>query len=308
MTLVDRCGRPLLNLRVAVTRQCNLRCEYCHMEGEDKQYPPSHEMTADEIVRIVRVAAGLGISRVKLTGGEPLLRKDIVEIVRGIAAIKDVSDLSMTTNGTMLEHLAEDLRSNGLDRVNVTLPTLDAEAYEKLNGGKIEPVLRGLEAAVKAGLCPVKVNVLLLKGVNDDAVFDMIEFAKKTGVILQLIELEPLNISSEYYLSRHMPLDKYERMLDGMAERTETRKFMQNRKVYHLQDTSVEIIHPTENAEFCSHCTRLRVTSEGKLKPCLMTKDNLVDILTPLRSGASDEELAELFKMANDRRKPYNSN
>jgi cyclic pyranopterin phosphate synthase len=277
------------------------------MEGEDKQHPPSDEMTADEIIRMVRVAAGLGISKVKLTGGEPLLRKDIVEIVKGIAAIKDIGELSMTTNGTMLEHLAEELRSSGLGRINITLPTLDAEAYEKLNGGKIEPVLRGVEAAVTAGLCPVKVNMLLLKGINDDAVFDMIEFAKKTGAILQMIELEPLNISSEYYLSHHMPLDKYEQMLDGMAEKTETRKFMQNRKVYYLPDTSVEIIHPTENAEFCSHCTRLRVTSDGKLKPCLMTKNNLIDILTPLRSDASDKELAELFKMANDRRKPYNN-
>src|SRR3989304_2784533 len=139
MVLTDNCGRPLLNLRIAVTQRCNLRCDYCHKEGEEAYAQgTAEEMTVDEIVRIARVAVSLGISRIKLTGGEPLMRKDICEIVKGIAAIPDLKDLSMTTNGTMLGFIAQELHARGLRRVNISLPTLDAEAYSKLTEGRIE--------------------------------------------------------------------------------------------------------------------------------------------------------------------------
>ena len=309
MVLVDRFGRPLLNLRVAVTRNCNLHCQYCHMEGEEKQKENfEEEMTADEIVRLVRIAVSLGMSKVKLTGGEPLIRRDITEIVKGIAAISGLKDLSMTTNGTMLADLAEELYASGLKRVNVNFPTLSAEVYSKLTGGNLKDVLEGVEAAVKVGFNPVKLNMLVLKGVNDDAVLEMIDFARKTGAVLQLIELEPLNISLSYYAANHKSLDEYENMLKQKALKIETRMFMQNRHVYHLPNVTVEIVHPTENTEFCMHCTRLRVTSDGKLKPCLMRNDNLVDVLTPMRNGASDKDLTRLFKLANQKRKPYNNN
>lgn len=305
MVLKDPHGRPLLNLRIALTKPCNLHCSYCHAEGEDKTMESLTEMTADEIVHIVKIAVGLGISRVKLTGGEPLMRKDIVQIVKGIAAIKGLEELSMTTNGTMLESLAKELRANGLKRVNINLPTINGEIYCKLTGGRLENALRGVKAAVEAGLNPVKLNMLILKGVNDSQVPEMMDFAMETGTILQLIELEPINISSEYYAAYHKPLDEYEAMLKQKALKVEARKYMQNRRIYHLPNVKVEVVHPIENTEFCRHCTRLRVTSDGKLKPCLMRTDNMVDILTPMRNGANDEELAELFKLANWRRQPY---
>ncbi|MGQ9539176.1 MAG: GTP 3',8-cyclase MoaA [Candidatus Bathycorpusculaceae bacterium] len=305
MVLKDRYGRPLLNLRIALTKPCNLHCSYCHAEGEDKTMENFTEMTAGEIVHIVKIAVGLGISRVKLTGGEPLMRKDIVQIVKGIAAIKGLEELSMTTNGTMLESLAKELRANGLKRVNINLPTINGEIYCKLTGGRLENALRGVKAAVEAGLNPVKLNMLILKGVNDSQVPEMMDFARETGTILQLIELEPINISSEYYAVYHKPLDEYEAMLKQKALKVEARKYMQNRRIYHLPSVKVEVVHPIESTEFCRHCTRLRVTSDGKLKPCLMRTDNIVDILTPMRNGANDEELAELFKLANWRRQPY---
>ncbi|MGQ9507054.1 MAG: GTP 3',8-cyclase MoaA [Candidatus Bathycorpusculaceae bacterium] len=308
MVLIDSFGRPLLNLRVAVTRSCNLHCQYCHMEGEEKQRGNfAEEMTVHEIIRIVRIAVGLGMSKVKLTGGEPLLRRDITEIVKEIAAIRGLTDLSMTTNGTMLAGLAEELYANGLKRVNINFPTLDADVYGKLTGGNLKEALEGVEAAVKVGFYPVKLNMLILKGVNDDAVLEMIAFARKTGAVLQLIELEPLNISLGYYVASHKPLDEYEDMLRQKSVKIETRRYMQNRHVYHLPDVTVEIVHPTENTEFCMHCTRLRVTSDGKLKPCLMRNDNLVDVLTPMRNGVSNQELAKLFELANQKRKPYNT-
>jgi cyclic pyranopterin phosphate synthase len=150
--------------------------------------------------------------------------------------------------------------------------------------------------------------MLVLKDVNNSSVLEMIDFARETGTILQLIELEPINISSAYYSANHKPLDEYENFLKQKAVKVETRRYMQNRCIYHLPDVTVEIVHPTENTEFCMHCTRLRVTSDGKLKPCLMRNDNLVEILTPMRKGADDQELIELFKLANQKRQPYNKN
>jgi len=306
MVLKDNYGRPLLNLRIALTRPCNLHCSFCHAEGEDKLAENHVEMTADEVVRIAKVAVRLGVSRIKLTGGEPLLRKDIVQIVRGIASISGLEELSMTTNGTLLGPLARELRANGLKRVNINLPTIDGEIYCKLTGGRLENVLDGVKAAVEAGLNPVKLNMLVLRGVNDFQVAEMIDFAREVGAVLQLIELEPINISREYYATYHKPLGEYEEMLNQKAVKVEIRKHMQNRRIFHLQDVKVEVVHPIENTDFCWHCTRLRVTSDGKLKPCLMRNDNTVDILTPMRNGATDKELVELFKLANQRRQPYN--
>jgi cyclic pyranopterin phosphate synthase len=309
MDLKDNYGRPLLNLRVAITRRCNLHCPYCHREGEEETAENAEaEMTVDETVRIVRIAVGLGVSRVKLTGGEPLMRKDAVEIVEGLSGIRGLSDLSMTTNGTMIASSAKELRAKGLKRVNINLPTLSAEVYNKLTGGKLEDALEGVKAATEVGFQPVKLNMLILKGVNDCAVPEMIEFAGKTGAILQLIELEPINISGSYYSASHKPLDEYEDLFRQKAVAVETRRYMQNRRIYHLPNVKVEVIHPTENTEFCMRCTRLRVTSDGKLKPCLMRNDNLVDVLTPMRNGANDQELLELFKVANQKREPYNKN
>ncbi|MEM1552098.1 MAG: GTP 3',8-cyclase MoaA [Candidatus Bathyarchaeia archaeon] len=308
MVLVDNYGRPLLNLRIALTKPCNLHCSFCHAEGEDKTAENTTEMTAEEIVRISKTAVSLGVSKIKLTGGEPLLRKDILQIVRGLASIHGLEELSMTTNGTLLEPLAKELKANGLRRVNINLPTIDSETYCKLTGGKLEDVLNGVKAAVEAGLNPVKLNMLVLRGVNDSQVPEMINFAREVGAVLQLIELEPINISNEYYAAYHKPLDEYEEMLRQKAIKIEARKYMQNRHIYHLPDVKVEVVHPIENTDFCWHCTRLRVTSDGKLKPCLMRDDNTVDILTPMRNGATDEELVEFFKIANQRRQPYNSN
>jgi len=277
------------------------------MEGEEKlRENSSEEMTVDEIVRIVRIAVGLGISKVKLTGGEPLMRKDIIEIVKKIAEVPGLSDFSMTTNGTMLASLAGELYKNGLKRVNISLPTLNEEVYNKLTGGRLEDALRGVKAAVEVGFYPVKLNMLILKNISDNGVPEMIEFARETGTILQLIELEPINMRYEYYSAHHKSLDEYENMLRQKAVKVETRQYMQGRRIYHLPNVKVEVVHPIENTEFCMHCTRLRATSNGKLKPCLMRNDNLVDVLASMRNGADDKELMELFKLANQKRQPYN--
>jgi cyclic pyranopterin phosphate synthase len=305
--IYDNYGRPLLNLRISVTQRCNLNCPYCHREGE----PPSKtvssrgEMTAEEIIRLTKIAVGLGISRVKLTGGEPLLRKDILDIVEGIANLRGLKDLSMTTNGVHLAFLAKDLKQKGLMRVNISLPSLNPKTYHTLMNGELLEVLKGVKTAVDVGLHPVKLNMLILKGINDNEIQKMIGFAEHSGTILQLIELEPVNISRDYYEQHHFDLDAIQKQLKEHAFQVKTRKHMQNRKVYFLPKTKVEIVKPIENTEFCKRCTRLRITSDGKLKPCLMRNDNLVDILGPLRNGANDKKLESLFIEACKRRKPY---
>jgi len=301
--LYDNFGRPVLNLRVSLTQRCNYRCPYCHREGE--AVSPLTEMSFDEVVRIVRVAVSLGISRVKLTGGEPLLRSDILEIVKEIAELRGLRDLSMTTNGTLLSSLAKELRQNGLRRVNVNFPTLDAKIYWELTGGNLKDALEGIGAAVEAGLYPVKLNMLVLLGVNEKEIFRMIGFARRSETILQLIELEPVNVDTSYYLRFHYALDGVEAELEKQALQVRARGDMQNRRVYFLPGVKVEVVRPVENTEFCGRCARLRVTSDGRLKPCLMRNDNLVDVLTPMRNGADDEELRQLFMEAVRRREPY---
>jgi len=306
MVLTDKCGRPLLNLRISITQRCNFRCDYCHKEGEGCSRGECEEMTVDEIVHIARIAVDLEISRIKLTGGEPLMREDLCDIVQGIAAIPGLKDLSMTTNGSMLASEADKLHACGLRRVNISLPALDTDKYSKLTDGNLERTLEGINVAVKAGFFPVKLNMVVLNGINVNDVPQMMEFARQTSTILQLIELDPVNVDDEYFSAYHKVLDEYEEMLKQKATSMETRKFMHNRHVYHLPDVTVEVVHPTENREFCSHCTRLRVTSNGMLKTCLMRNDNLIDILTPLRKGATDEELKAFFLRANQIREPYN--
>ena len=300
--ICDNYERPVLNLRVSVTQKCDKHCPYCHREGETN---PSTVMTVKEIVRIVRIAISLGISRVKLTGGEPLLRKEIVEIVRGINGLEGLTDLSITTNGTYLKGIAKDLKKAGLNRVNVSLPTLDPNVYNNLMGGDLQDAIEGVKAAVESGLHPVKLNMLVLKNVNDGEIEKLIQFAAQTGTILQLIELEPINLSKTYYERYHLSLDEIEQKLKKLTSETRIRKYMQKRRVYVLPKVKVEVIRPIENTEFCANCTRIRVTSDGKLKPCLMRKDNLVDILTPLRNGADDKKLTETFIEAVKRREPY---
>jgi cyclic pyranopterin phosphate synthase len=307
MALVDNYGRPLLNLRISITQRCNLKCAYCHREGEVQNANVSEEkMSVEEIVRLAKIAISLGITRIKLTGGEPLMRSDLCNIVKGITSASGLKDLSISTNGALLTEKAKGLHLCGLKRVNISLPTLNAEKYNKLTGGILENSLKGIKAAVEAGFYPIKLNMVILNGINEGDIFPMIDYARKMGVILQLIELDPINVSSDYYSTHHMNLDYQEAILQKNAINIQTRQFMHNRRIYNLHDVTVEVVHPIENREFCMHCTRMRITSDGKLKPCLMKNDNLVDVLTPMHKGASDEELKQLFLFANQQRNPYN--
>lgn len=301
--LIDPFGRPVESIRISVTQGCNLQCLYCHREGE--LLNSNNEMTLEEIQRIVNVAASFGVARVKLTGGEPLLRKDIVDIVYEIKGTPGIKEVSMTTNGILLADYAERLKKAGLARVNVSLDTLDPEKFKRITGvGALERVVSGIKKAVKVGLRPVKVNMVLLKGTNEDEVREMISFAKENGLVLQIIELHSVK-EDEIYGNYHADLGGVEDYLKNEAEKIIVRRMHHRRKYYLHSGAEVEIVKPMHNTEFCRYCNRLRVTSDGRLKPCLFRNDNLIGLVGPMRQGVSEETLKNLFVEAVKRRKPY---
>jgi|Deesub1362B_J571_1020462.scaffolds.fasta_scaffold00029_144 cyclic pyranopterin phosphate synthase len=293
--LIDRFNRKITNLRISVTDRCNLRCFYCHKEGFLSK--KCDELTPDEISKIAQVFKDLGIKKVKITGGEPLVRQDIVEI---IAEMPEFDEISMTTNGILLEKYAMDLKKSGLNRVNVSLDSLNPEKYRDLSRGKLEDVLRGLEAAVEAELTPVKLNMVVMKGINENEVNDMIHFISKynkdgLNVILQLIELLKLPGLESYWFD----IGIIENRISAIAKDVRVRK-MQKRKQYLIDEGAIEFVRPTDNTEFCYNCNRIRVTCDGKVKPCLLRNDNLVDV-----RGLEGEELRQRILEAVNLRKPY---
>jgi len=297
----DNFGRPLTGLRISVTQRCNLNCFYCHREGCKCE---GQELPLDSIERAVQVAKEFGIKKIKITGGEPLIRKDIVDIVR-VVAQDGLKDVSLTTNGTLLSELARDLADAGLKRINVSLDTLRQDRYQKITGAQmLSRVIEGVDAAVAAGLHPVKLNMVLLRGVNEDEVESMIEFTKSRKMVLQLIELLWTPHTDAVYQKFHLDLLSIEKELQKRSERTDVRKEMQARRKYFIDGAEVEVVRPMHNSQFCAHCTRIRLTPGGYLKPCLLRSDNLVDISMPLRSG-NIEEVKSLFLKAVSLREPF---
>ena len=306
MVLYDRFGRPVTNLRISLTQRCNYRCFFCHREGQ--RFNSEEEMTPEEIERLVRIASRLGIRKVKLTGGEPTVREDILEIVRRIKPY--VIDLSMTTNGSKLKELAKPLAKAGLDRVNVSLHSLKPEVYKKITGvDMLDVVLDGIEEAVKH-LSPVKLNMTVMRGLNEGEIWDMVEFSAKTGTILQLIELEaPREMTGTTFFRKYFyPLKPVEKELEKKAVEIRERTMHRRRKYFIPTDygiAEVEVVRSMHNTVFCANCTRLRVTSNGMFKTCLLRQNDLVDFLTALRNGAGDAEIVELLKKAVLMREPY---
>ncbi len=305
-SLEDRFGRRIRSLRLSITQRCDLACPHCHHEG---QIPSPNEMTPTEIERIVRVASSLGIVKVKITGGEPLIRSDVVEIVGRISPL--VKEVSLTTNGTFLGSLSEPLKKAGLARVNVSLHTLDPERYRRLCGsGDVNRVVDGIESAIVAGLNPVKVNVVVFRGENVEEIPNLIEFCAKRHAVLQLIEYEGdrLDACDDAFALKYYPLAKVEADLSKRAIATSVNELHRRRKFTvpaNGSNVEVEVVRPMHNTQFCSNCTRLRLTSDGKLKPCLLDHDGEVDLLQTLRNGGSDVSLVALFSQAVENRKPY---
>jgi cyclic pyranopterin phosphate synthase len=264
-------------------------------------------MTADEIQRVLRILSYFGIDVVKLTGGEPMLRQDILEIVEKLKGL-DLREISMTTNGTHFSKLAGNLHDAGLSRVNISLHSLHKDRFQFIAGvDGYDEAISAVSAAIAVKLLPVKLNMTLMKGVNDDEIEHMIRFVHRLGgngeVVLQLIEL--VVTDPEFYDKYHCDLAPIEERLKSQAVAV-YRRGMHNRPRYILPDgVTVEVVRPMHNSEFCMKNNRIRITHDGKFKPCLFRDDNHVDFLTSMRAGGSDEEIAELFKRAVLLREPF---
>jgi cyclic pyranopterin phosphate synthase len=288
--LKDPYNRPVSNLRISLTPACNLSCIYCHREGERD---PEKPISAGQIAEVLTTAAKFDIRSVKFTGGEPLLRKDLVDIIQ---SVPEMMESSITTNGTLLADRVHDLKDAGLSRVNVSIDSLNPETYRKITGKDcLAGVLDGIETALDAGLTPVKLNMVMLQGFNDHELEDFFTYIRNNrNLILQLIEL--MNTGS---CDCHSDLNALERDLAGRSKVILTRR-MHHRKKYCLDGAEVEVVRPLHNTEFCAYCNRLRLTSDGKLKPCLLRSDNHVDI-----RGKSGADLEEAFIEAVKRREPF---
>ncbi|MFQ5870873.1 MAG: GTP 3',8-cyclase MoaA, partial [Candidatus Geothermarchaeales archaeon] len=306
--LADRYGRPVTGLRISLnsSTRCNFGCVFCHMEGVTNG-DSGEEMSPREIEHVVRLLTTWGVHKVKLTGGEPMLRRDITEIVGGLGKL-DLSDLSMTTNGSRLARLADRLKRDGLDRVNVSLHSLKKEVYEQITGvDRLDETLQGIQEAIRAGLRPVKLNLVFLDGLNGGELEDMIEFSASLGGartnVLQIIEFIPTNGALRNIL--HSDLAPTIQYIEKHAASTERRE-LHGRIVYHLDNgVAVEVVKPMHNSVFCMANTRIRITHDGKFKPCLLRNDNHVDFLGAMRSNATDQELLELYRRAVSLRAPY---
>ena len=301
----DKYERPIVSLRITLTNRCNVNCLYCHHDGMVKS---KDEMTADELYTICKVAKNLGIKKIRLSGGEPLLKKDIVEAVEKIASL-GFKDVSMTTNGILLEKYAQDLKDAGLDRVNVSLDTLNRETFEFITKKDyLEDAKRGIIKAVEVGLYPVKINMVIMKDINQNEIDDMFEFCKEHGIVLQLIELIESESCDDDKFSEdyHYNLDDIESELADIADEVHERKFMQGRRKYYIDGGEIEVVKPVDNAKFCAKCSRLRITPDGKIKPCLLRNDNLVELISHVRNGESEEELEKIFINGINNREPFN--
>jgi cyclic pyranopterin phosphate synthase len=298
--LTDGFGRVHDDLRLSVTDRCNLRCAYC-MPEDPVWFPRERMLTFEEIRRVVAVLAGAGVRKVRLTGGEPLVRRGLPDLVRMLAGIPGIEDLSLTTNGVLLARQARPLAEAGLRRVNVSLDTLDAQRFARLTGRpRLPEVLEGLQAAAEAGLSPIKINAVLLRGVNDDEAEALVDLGRTRGCEVRFIEVMPLDNHAAWDLSRVVSGSELRRRIaarwpivpelpnDPSAPAARYR-FADGRGAVGFVDS---VTRP-----FCGDCSRLRLTSDGHVRVCLYD-DREVDLRGPLRAGAGDEALLALVRGA----------
>ena len=295
---IDRFGRNIHYLRISLTDHCNLRCIYCM--PEDMTFRPNAElMQDDEILSLTRLFASLGIDKVRLTGGEPTIRKNVVEIVRGISETEGIRSVSMTTNGLLLSQLAQPLADAGLERVNISIDTLNPEKFKRITRwGKVNEVLDGINAAESAGLTPVKLNAVVVTGYNESDVVDLAELTIKNPWQVRFIEMMPFAGATDFQQTQMVTAAQFQEQIEaafGPLEVVNGGKLDGEARLFRLKNGVGNIgFISSVTMPFCASCTRARLTSDGILRMCLL-REKEVDLLTPLRAGASLEELRTLI-------------
>jgi len=299
MTVNDTLDRPLRDLRISVTDRCNYRCLYCMPLEKYRWVKHAEVLTFEEVTRLAAIFLELGVQRIRLTGGEPLLRADVEVLVKMLAALPGLQELSMTTNGSLLAGRADALRAAGVDRLNVSLDTIDPDTFRTVSQrGELESVLQGLEAAREAGFAPIKVNTVVERGVNDHQLLDMVDFARREGHELRFIEYMDVGNANRWTLDKLVPAGE---ILARINERYPVRAVDAPRgpapaRQYEYEDGGGRLgIVASVTTPFCGDCTRARLTAEGALVTCLFAEDG-TDLKGPMRNGADDATLAGVIE------------
>ena len=309
--LSDSFHRPINYLRISVTDRCNLHCIYCLPATGITLLRHNEVLTYEELAAIARLAAELGISKLRLTGGEPLVRANLPQLVAMLAEIETIDDISLTTNGILLKSFAAELKQAGLRRVNVSLDSLKQDKFERITRyRKLDEVLQGIEAARACGLNPVKVNMVVMRGINDDEIVDFAKLTITEGWHVRFIEMMPFaadnppdghSISGKAnYRARFMPIHEVKEHLSGLGELEPSKPIIGNGPAKYFRfpqaTGTIGFISPVSQ-HFCFNCNRLRLTAEGKLRLCLLS-DEEIDLRQPLRQGAPPEKLKQVIMEA----------
>jgi GTP 3',8-cyclase len=313
-SMQDRFGHRISYLRISVTDRCNERCLYCMPRELQEWLPHTEVLTYAEMTRLVQIAAGLGVTKIRVTGGEPLTRRNVLEFFRQLSLIESINEIGISTNGTLLAKrtetgltVAESLARLRVKHLNVSLDTLDQETYATITGRDALPeTLRGLEAGKRAGFAQIRLNSVLIRGKNEEGLGDLIRFAREQGFLLRFIELMPVTTSEVLSDENFFPIAEAKRNIEAeFGPLIPETGFHTNGPAlyYRFEDHPQRIgfIGAMTNLHFCESCNKLRLTCDGKLRPCLGSHLEF-DIKTPLRAGASDEELGRLFLDVVDRK------
>jgi GTP 3',8-cyclase len=303
----DHHGHRISYLRVSITDRCNERCTYCMPQELQEWLPREEILTFEETLRLIRIAADLGVSKVRVTGGEPLTRRDVINFVRQIPEISGIKSIGLSTNGTLLAReitsgktMAAALRDAGVQSVNISLDTLDRDAYSQITGRNFhEHVLRGIDAAISAGFDQIKLNTVLMRGRNEDQLIPLVEFAEARDLILRFIEMMPVSTIDVLDENNFISVLEAKRLIESLYGcLIPEAEFRTNGPAAYYQIAGrkqrIGFIGAMTNLHFCESCNKLRLTCDGKLRPCLGSYLEF-DIMKPLRSGASDAELRQFF-------------
>lgn len=293
----DRFGRKIHYLRISLTDHCNLRCIYC-MPEEMTFQPPAEMMQDDEVLAFTRLFASLGFDKIRLTGGEPTVRARIVEIVHGISNTPGIRSISMTTNGVLLAKLAQPLAAAGLQRVNVSIDTLNPAKFKRLTrGGDIEDVWEGILSAERAGLTPVKLNAVVVRGYNEEDILDLARLTRDHPWQMRFIEMMPFGTTSELQTGQMVSAEEIQMHIEhsmGPLEPMNQGELDGEARLFRIPGSQGDIgFISSISAPFCADCSRARLTSDGILRMCLL-REAEIDLLTPLRKGASQNDLRNL--------------
>ncbi len=296
----DKYSRVIDYMRISVIDRCNLRCTYCMPSEGIKPLAHKDILRYEEILRIVNIAAKLGVNKIRITGGEPLIRKNLSFLIASIHAIKGIEDISLTTNGVLLRKHIGELAVAGLNRINVSLDSLKADKYREITrGGNIDDVFEGIYEAQQAGLSPIKLNMVPVRGCNDDEIEAFAQLTIKTPFHVRFIEFMPMGGSELWGQDKYISTEEIKRRVSAVAPLNPVKLRRSGPARYYRFENApgvIGFISPITH-HFCNSCNRLRLTSEGKLRPCLFSETE-IDLRSVMRSGASDEEIERLLRLS----------